>query len=456
MKSLSLKLTLLVLALLLAGIGLVAIFARWTTTASFDRMLVQQLRNRFVEQALIDYEEQGSWEGVALRYQRPEQAGPSPAAPGPGQPPPRFVIVDQNNKVVIPAASYQLGDQVSDALVRQGEPIRFKGQRIGVVLDPGVRPTRSFIEEEYLQRTNQAIVLAGIGATIAALVVGLFLARSITRPLVELTDAARAMGRGHLKQEVPVRSRDELGELAAAFNDMSAAIDQANQQRRQMTADIAHDLRNPLMVMTGYIEAMRDGVLKPTDERFSMMHDEAQHLLHLVADLRTLSLADANALALNCSPIAPTTVLERTVQRFQHQAAQQDIALELNCEPDLPAIEVDAERMAQVLGNLTSNALRHTPSGGRVLLSAQRAEHSIQLIVQDSGEGIDPQALPHIFDRFYRADTSRTGDDGASGLGLTIARSIVIAHGGDLTAESRRGVGSRFTIDLPLNEPTLA
>jgi len=257
------------------------------------------------------------------------------------------------------------------------------------------------------------------------------------------------MAKGALEQSVPVRSQDELGQLAESFNQMSSDLSRATRLRRQMTADIAHDLRTPLTVITGYIEALRDGDLQPSSARFDAMHDEAQHLKRLVQDLRTLSLADAGELSLNCQPVSVPELLDRVATAHRHQAEQQQINIEVLPADALPDLEVDFDRMVQVLGNLVSNALRYTPEGGKIILSAQEQSNAVLLQVQDTGNGIPPAELPHIFNRFYRADKSRQQNEGESGLGLAIARAIVQAHGGSISAESEVGQGTTFQILLP-------
>jgi signal transduction histidine kinase len=238
--------------------------------------------------------------------------------------------------------------------------------------------------------------------------------------------------------------------LTNAFNQMSADLGRSNQLRRQMTADIAHDLRTPLTVIGGYTESLRDGVLEPNPERFDVMHLQVQYLMHLVEDLRTLSLADAGELKLNLQRLPPQTLLEQTVSAFSHQANQRQITLCMEAEPGLPEIAVDEIRMAQVLGNLVSNALRYTPDGGHIVLAAHRQSPHIVLSVQDDGAGISPDAVPHVFERFYRADAARQGE-AESGLGLAIAKSLVEAHGGMMTVTSQ-GIaqGSIFSIRFPV------
>jgi signal transduction histidine kinase len=313
----------------------------------------------------------------------------------------------------------------------------------------GSAPPLSEQEQQYLDRTNQAIFVSALGALMIALVLSIILARTLTRPLRELTHAIRAMAKGKLGIAVPVRSRDETSELTTAFNQMSADLARSNQLHKQMTADIAHDLRTPLTVIGGYIESLRDGVLEATPERFDVMHQEVEHLEHLVEDLRTLSIADAGELKLNRQCIAPQALVEQIASAFKHQAEQKQIVLRVDVEPGLPEIDVDETRISQVLGNLVSNALRYTSAGGQIVLSARRESKQIVLSVQDNGAGITPDALSHIFERFYRADTSRHSES-ESGLGLAIAKSLVEAHGGMITAASEGvGRGSTFCVQLP-------
>jgi len=268
-----------------------------------------------------------------------------------------------------------------------------------------------------------------------------------------LTAATRAVARGDLSQRVPVRRRDEVGLLAESFNTMTDDLQTARRQRQQMTADIAHDLRTPLSLILGHSEALADGVLEPTPERLEIIHDEAQRLEHLVEDLRTLSLADDGSLPLVPELVDPAAFLERMVTAHRPQAQERGVALDLELDPEAPEVAFDLGRMSQVMDNLLSNALRNMSRGGSVTLGAEPAEDGLRLWVQDTGPGIAEEDLERIFDRMYRGDTSRQRDGSGSGLGLTIARSIVEAHGGRIWAESQYGEGARFVIALPLQQP---
>ncbi|RIK18387.1 MAG: hypothetical protein DCC51_10670 [Anaerolineae bacterium] len=228
---------------------------------------------------------------------------------------------------------------------------------------------------------------------------------------------------------------------------MSADLAHSNQLRRQMTADIAHDLRTPLSVILGYSEALADGKLPGTAETYDAMHRQAQHLSRLIEDLRTLSLADAGQLSLVLRPVEPRGLLEHTALAYLPAAEARGIQLTLE-DADTPPIIVDPDRILQVLGNVVSNAIRHTPEGGQISLSAVAENDRVILRIRDSGPGIPSEDLPHIFDRFYRGDKARTSDE-ASGLGLAIARSLVEAHGGRITVENVPG-GASFAIALPV------
>jgi signal transduction histidine kinase len=361
-------------------------------------------------------------------------------------------LLDAAGCVIGPTDSeYNAGECLPARQVAKGEAVVVNDQTVGTVIQTGVLPARDPAEEAFLVRTGHGLLWGTIGATIVALLLGFALSRNLTRPLRRLTEAIHKMAAGDLEQRVDIRSHDEIGELAGAFNSMSSQLAQSNQARRQMTADIAHELRNPLMVMTGYIEALRDGVLRPTPERFDMMYEEAQHLQRLVADLRILSLADAGELPLTRQNAAPESLLSRVAEAYGPAAEKAGVRLVVTpASAPLPEVFVDVERMVQVLANLVTNALRHTPAGGAVTLGAQREGHSVVLTVSDSGEGIAPDVLPRIFDRFYRADNARQNGD-ESGLGLAIVKSIITNHGGGISAASEVGQGSTFTIHLPAN-----
>ncbi|MEO7002434.1 MAG: ATP-binding protein [Ktedonobacterales bacterium] len=454
MRSLTWKLSLAFLLVSVTGALVAAIFIWQATQHAFQNDALAHAQSEFITQMAGYYQYHHSWDGVAeyARTLAPPNQNPNPN--GPPRPPnyPAFVLVDTQHHVVLPGHTHYSGELITASEYARGSPVKVNNQVVGVVLEDSTPPPLSAADMNFLASIESALILGGLAAVLVALALGIVLARSLTRPLRELTLALHAMAGGDLQQVAPVRSRDELGQLATAFNSMSANLAAANAQRRQMTADIAHELRTPVTVIAGYLEALRDGVLPPSPERFAILYDEAQHLRHLIEDLRTLSLADAGELTLQPQSIAPRVLLERITGAYQHQAERQGVALAIETEDetdDREAIPVDVERMTQVLSNLVNNALRYTPNGGAITLGATATPQGTYLQVRDTGQGIPPDALPHIFDRFYRADVARSHSQEASGLGLAIAKALVEAHGGTIDAQSQPDSGATFSIFLP-------
>ena len=443
MRSLIVKLSLAFLLVSLAGIALVAIFAGRVSANEFGNFVDAQENSLVLQQLANYYEANGSWNNL-------DRSGVGGVGSNTGLSRP-FTVVDMQGQVVLAGLGQNVGSSVPRGWLNRGIPIEVNEQGVGQLLfgegrARGLAPPRN----DFSDRVNQAIFLAALGATAVSLVLGVILARSITRPIQELTQATQAVAQGDLAQKVPIRSEDELGKLASSFNQMSADLTQSRDLRRQMTADIAHDLRTPLSLILGHAEALSDGVLPPTPETFDVIHDEAQRLNRLVEDLRLLSLAEAGELPLVTRPVLPQSLLERTLVAHTPAAQQKQIELVLNVLPQLPEVAVDPDRMAQVLDNLLNNALRYTPEDGRIQLSGSQTPTAIQLSVQDSGPGMDEAELAHVFDRFYRADKARQRHEGGSGLGLAIAKSIVENHNGRIWAESAPGQGAAFIIELPL------
>ncbi len=448
-RSLALKWIATLLLTSLVGVVLVGLFAYRTTVTEFDRLRLEQAQATFVNEVTTYYEDNGSWNGVE-DWLRSQSSGGNYGITIPFQ---LCALVDTNGTVIVDSGPYHMGEQVSAQQSEQGVPVVIDGQSVGTVLLAAPPPGPDPRQQQYLDRTNQALLIGAVGAGAVALLVGLLLSRRLLRPLTELTTAIRAMRQGDLSQRVQVRTHDELGELAETFNQMSADIHRANQLRKQMTADIAHDLRTPLTVIMGYLEGLRDGTLKATPPRFEAMYNESVVLKRLIDDLRTLSLADAGELTLVYQTVQPSDLLEQVKQSFEQMAKDEQVALRVQTDANLPDVQVDRERMAQVLANLVSNALRYTPAGGTVTLQAraqqtQRAQVQVQLVVSDTGSGIPEDKLPNIFERFYRIEEAREQNQGESGLGLAIAKSIVEAHHGTIRAESHPGAGTSIFITL--------
>jgi signal transduction histidine kinase len=440
------KLTLAFLLVSLLAIGLAALFIQGRIASEFNRYLEGQQQNDFVLAASSYYQNNNTWNGVDT-YLRENQLLPPLNEVNP--PPQPYVLVDSKRVVIVASAPYVMGEKVRQGDIDKGVPIESNGEIVGAVISTGQSLARKPLDQKYIGQINQALWIAAFGSVLIAILLGFLITRSLTRPIRELTHATHKMAQGKLEQEIPVHSQDELGELAQAFNQMSADLMKANQARKQMTADVAHDLRNPLTVISGYLESLQDGKLQPTPERFATMQMEVQHLQHLVEDLRLLSLADSGELRLHLEPTPPAELLERVATAYRHQAEIQKIQLTVESDVNLPEIIIDIERMEQVIGNLISNALRYTLEGGQIHLSAKQVEGSLIFGVTDTGIGISPDILPHIFERSYRGDSSRSGTE--SGLGLAIAKSIVELQGGIIKAEQRAEQGSQFLIAIPIH-----
>ncbi len=452
MRSLTLKLVLAFLAVGLAGVVLVAVIVRRQTLLEFDRFIVDQYQAEIIDRAAEYYTENGSLSGVesVLRIGR---RGGGPGGPGGTRP---MLVTDAEGQVVAAIGNTESGVSASaiDVTDSHALPVRVDGAVVGYVdfLDmPEANELRATAEAAFLDRISRAILISAAAAGLLALVLGAALASTIARPVRELTEGTRALAAGDLGHQVPVRTADEIGQLAHSFNQMSADLARSNQLRKQMTADIAHDLRTPLSVILGYSEALQDEKLPGTPEVYGAMYRQAQQLNRLIDDLRILSLADAGQLSLQRRAVLPGDLLDHTAIAYLPQAEERGVRLSVAAE-GVPAVWVDPDRLVQVLGNLVGNALRHTPDGGRIALAAGKTGGHVVLSVTDSGPGIPPDDLPHIFERFYRGDKARV-DDGASGLGLAIARSLVEAHGGQIAAENVATGGARFTIVLPTSNP---
>lgn len=445
MRSLTWKLTLAFVVVGVTGAVLVAIIVGQRTRSEFDRFASSRDQNILVTALGDYYAATGSWDNV-----RSTLTDTPPLD--------RYIrgvtLVDANGFVVLGNPTYPAGEAIPAATFKSGMAITSNGQIVGYVI-PFTNPDRPQQagppppDVLFLQRVAWATAASALIAALVALVLGSLLARTLTRPLRELTAATQAMAGGALDQRVTVRSRDEIGELATSFNQMSADLARASHLRKQMTADLAHDLRTPLSILRGYTEGLQDGRLQGSATVYTVMHGEVEHLQRLVEDLRVLSLADAGELRLQRRPVDPAALLERTGLAYIVQAQQQGLELRVDATDDLPSINVDTDRMTQVLNNLVSNALRHTHQG-EIVLAATRDGQDVVLRVSDTGTGIPADELPFIFDRFYRVDKSRQREDGdASGLGLAIAKAIVEAHGGALTVDSTTGRGTTFSIRLP-------
>lgn len=461
------KLLLSFLAVVLVGVAVVSLLANQAAASEVHSFMFQggMTSDAGLAQELAGYYRgRGSWEGVQTLVSA--GLGMGGMAGMMGQ---QLLVADARGQVVADSAGQRVGQTLSQAELSGGTAIVVDGQRAGTLVavggmgmsGMGAGPADDSATNALLGRVNRAIWLAALAAGGAALVVGGILAYGLVRPIRRLMAATAVIARGDLAQRVPVTSQDEIGDLAAAFNAMAADLQKAERLRQDMIADIAHELRNPLAALQGSLEAVVDGVLPPTQETLVPLLDQTQLLARLVSDLRTLALADAGQLPLDRLSMNPADLVRSVVAQFTPQAQAKHLTLRADIPVSLPTLSLDPQRIAQVLGNLLGNAIRHTPAGGVISVqgsvSSERPEitlntgHYLRITVTDTGSGIPPEAVPHVFDRFYRVDRGRSRSEGGTGLGLAIAKQLVQAHGGHIWVTSQPGQGTQVSFTLPLN-----
>lgn len=386
------------------------------------------------------YRQNGSWEGVEPIMR---SALPFPAITGVN-----VELADEGGNVLWGVENHQ---QLSLSERESALPINVDGRTRGYVHIYRTAPQPDLIETRAFQVALSALTGLTVVSGIMSLIAGGLLSRSLTAPLSRLADAARAIGARDLSHRVPVEGATEIRSLARDFNNMVEQLDRAQHLRQNMVADVAHELRTPLTVLQGNLRAILDGVYPLTTDEITRLYEQTRLLGRLVNDLHDLSQADAHQLPLNRVTVDTRTWLQEQLDAYKPLAETQNIALEDQVGSGLPVIQADAARLSQVIGNLVLNAIRHTPAGGRVMLKAEATGKELVIQVQDTGEGIAPEHVPFVFERFYRADPSRARESGGAGLGLAIARAIVEAHDGSISVTSP-GVnqGSTFSLTLPV------
>jgi signal transduction histidine kinase len=323
------------------------------------------------------------------------------------------------------------------------------GQEMGMMADPSTTLSVN-LQRSFSSAVAEVLLVAAAAAFVAAVIVSSFTARRIVQPIQAMTRASRRIAAGDYRDRVETPGQDELADLAGSFNRMAAALAETEQRRLELIGNVAHELRTPLSSIRSLMEGLVDGVLPAEPETFLDVQREVGRLQRLVQDLEELSRAEAGQIALEIQPVALPDLLATAVTRLQSQFDDKEVSLTLDIAPDLPDIQADPTRLVQVLLNLLGNALQYTPAGGRVTVHARRQGHELLVSVQDSGVGLAAEHLPHIFERFYRVDKSRSRAGGGSGIGLTIAKRLVEMHGGRIWANSDGpDQGSAFTFSLP-------
>jgi len=374
------------------------------------------------------------------------------------------LLADGQGFVVYDSQGQRTGETLNRSEQNLAIPIQVEGRTVGFLLAIPPRGMQLQPQEQnFLDQVNRALLLAGALAGGLGILLGLGLSRGLTAPLARLTAAARRIAGGDLSQRVPETGSAEMAALGQAFNQMAADLEKVEELRRNMVADVAHELRTPLSVLQGNLRAILDGVYPLEQAEIAALYDETRLLSRLVDDLHELAQAEAGQLHLDLRPTDLIEVVQTTVANFAVAAEAKGVKLTTDWADETANLPVlaDPDRLAQIMRNLLSNALRHTPEGGQITVSAtvwRTTPPTVRIVVADTGEGIPPDDLPHVFDRFWRADRSRarqtagpsTSSGRGSGLGLAIARHLVQAHGGEMGVESEVGRGSRFWFTLPV------
>ncbi|WP_378955962.1 sensor histidine kinase [Pelosinus sp. sgz500959] len=366
-----------------------------------------------------------------------------------------FLVVALTVILLIYLANVQMTGQFKEyRIVQQMEMSQNSTQGHDHDSTPTMTVVMGPLEETFLMSVHNSLIWVGLAILTVGLAASYALARSITVPLRNLSQAAEQIAQGNFGQTVPIETKDEVGHLAAIFNRMAEVLATNTNLRRQLLANIAHELRTPLAVIQGHLEGMIDGVIEPSKEQLSSLHEEAIRLNRLIKELRDLSLAEVRQLALEKRAVDVNQLISRVVTMLRPMADEKNIHIKYSLAQDIPEVIVDNDRMNQVFYNILVNAIRYSPVEGQVqvVTSIQDKENSQWLIVsiQDNGSGIAAEDVPYIFDHFYRGDKSRDRKSGGSGLGLAIVKQLVEIHGGQVAVTSQVGKGSLFEVRLPL------
>ncbi|MDD4230881.1 MAG: ATP-binding protein [Dehalococcoidales bacterium] len=460
MPSLNIKLAGSLLLIVGICVGLMVLLTGFLNAREFEEYTIRG--NMMYSHSLADnlaelYAQQNSWNGIQDVIENISLSTSQ-----------RLIIADKSGTIVADSEARLTGESTSSANLDNGTAINVSGRQVGslyLLTSTGSgwgaghhmggstnhsTPVASIIDEGFLNQVNTSIWQMGLIAALIAFAVGIMLTRQITRPVQALTLGAQRLAAGELGYRVKINSRDEIGKLADSFNELASKLDRGEKSRRQLTADIAHELKTPLTVIEGTVDGILDGVFEPSPEHLQSIKDQSVLLTRLIQDLRDLSLAESGQLKLNLERINLAGIINRLVSQFKVKAG--DKKINLIAEPADPSIEVkvDSARLEQVMANLITNAIRHTPPGGIVTVSSQAIDRQAAISVKDTGEGINPADLEHIFERFYRAGESRARSEGGTGLGLSIVKQMVEAHGGKAWAESSPGQGATFSFTLPV------
>lgn len=434
------------LFIVLINIGLIGYWANRSTTTEFNTYVRHSgmYVNTEVVHVLTDYYQRfKSWEGVEKTLAELSEKNQAYLALSDVQ---GRVIADAGQKTDVSSQTCPVGQRARSFMITSGN------ENAGIVL---IQPSRagSFRaqpEEVFLTSISRSLWLAAVIAIGLSLFLSYLLSIYISTPVRSLISATKKVSSGEFSHRVSVKGSDEMVELGRAFNQLSENLEQNERLRQQLVADVAHELRTPLATIQGYLEAMREGVIKPTPDKLGLVHEETALLARLIDDLRDLSQAEAGQLNIRKKPTDLSRLIKGAISIFQSLLEEKKIGLISQVSTKLPRVNVDKDRISQILRNLISNAINHTPAGGKITISAVQRPEEIEIRVSDTGQGIKAEDIPYVFERFYRGEKSRARASGGAGIGLTIAKRLIETHGGKIWVESAPGQGTEVYFTLPL------
>lgn len=454
-KSLKTRLILTYVAVALLTVLVALLFVRFRSGQSLRNLVIDQQVEEMSRMVEDYYNANQTTDGFVYYYLSTmlRSGAESPFSPPPRDSDPEDIrgirgLVDNAGRTLLPTQNLSVGVFVPERWLEGAREVEVDGVVVAWILidENSLQLSRS--EQLFMEQVNLAIAIAAGAGILIAVVIGIMLAAGILKPIRRLTEASEQMAQGVLGQQVAVTSKDEIGRLGESFNRMSNDLAHADVERKRLTADITHDLSTPLQIISGYIEMYENGDVNLNPQQVGIIKTELEILRRLVGDLTVLTQAESGGVEILLSPIAPNQLLSQIAQAFQPIASQQGIDLRLELDETPVMINADEGRMLQVLKNLMENALRHTPAGGTVTLASKVGEQ-VELSVTDTGDGIAPEDLSLIFERFYQADKARTGSKGKMGLGLAICKALVELQGASISAESAGvGQGTKLTITI--------
>jgi len=438
------------LIVIIVGVGVVGYLANRVTVTEFSNYMRGgggAARQEIADELAAYYDDNRGWKGVSETLDEISKSG--------------YVLIlkDLQGKIIA-----QAGD-IADAQMGQSHGMgRMRNQSLYIVDRDGkavgtlnVLPTEaaymsSTAESSFLNAVNRSLIWAALMAVLISVILSFVLSRYISKPIKSLTGAVHAMAEGDLDQTIQLGNTPETQELSGTFNYLAQRLKEVEELRRNMISDVAHELRTPLTALQGYVEGIEDGVIKPTKKNLRVIYEETTLLSRLVKDLQELSYLEAGQLSLEKKATDIRSLVSQTMESQSAQIKKTGVEVKIRIVDDLPILEIDKDRIRQVLINLVSNALRHSPEKGIISVNISKNPDSIEFTVSDNGKGIPEKDLPFIFERFYRAEKSRQRQLGGAGLGLTIAKKLVEAHGGSIWAESKVGKGTQVHFTLPKQE----